>query len=173
MTLSALAQRIESVGRRVNRVVEWLCAGLVAAMVLVVWLGVIGRYFTEGGFSWSEELARYLMIWAALLAVSCAAWWREHVGLDLLSGRLPPGPRRVLKLAIDATCVGFFAFMCVYGIDMVAEGRSQYSTLFGITMQWPFAAVPVSSALAAFQFGVRLATDFADLPRGETAAVPY
>ncbi len=173
MTVTALAQRIESVGRRVNRVVEWLCAGLVATMVLVVWLGVIGRYFTATGFNWSEELARYLMIWAALLAVSCAAWWREHVGLDLLPGLLPAGARRVLKLVIDATCVGFFVFMCVYGIAMVADGRYQFSTLWGLTMQWPFAAVPVSSALAAFQFGVRLVTDFADLPRGDAAAVPY
>jgi TRAP-type C4-dicarboxylate transport system permease small subunit len=173
MVLSALAQRIECIGRQVNRVVEWLCAGLVAAMILVVWLGVGGRYFTEGGFSWTEELARYLMIWAALLAVSCAAWWREHVGLDVVSGRLPVGPRRWLKLLTDALTVGFFVFMCVYGIDMMIEGRSQFSTLFGLSMEVPFAAVPLSSALAAFQFGVRLATDFVDLPRGESAAVPY
>ena len=39
MSLTALAQRFEGVGRRLNRVVEWLCAGLIAVMVLVVWLG--------------------------------------------------------------------------------------------------------------------------------------
>lgn len=173
MALSALARRIECIGRQVNRVVEWLCAGLVAAMILVVWLGVGGRYFTEGGFSWSEELARYLMIWAALLAVSCAAWWREHVGLDIVAGRLPASFRRRLKLLTDALTVGFFIFLCISGIAMTIEGRSQFSTLFGLSMAVPFAAVPVSSALAAFQFGVRLVTDCLDLPRAETAAVPY
>lgn len=173
MALTALAQRIECVGRQLNRVVEWLCAGLVAAMVIVVWLGVGGRYLTETGFSWTEELARYLMIWAALLAVSCAAWWREHVGLDIVPSRLPDGPRRALKLLTDALTVGFFIFMCIYGIDMTIEGRSQFSTLFGLSMEVPFAAVPVSSALAAFQFGVRLITDFSNLSRAETAAVPY
>ena len=173
MTLPALASRIESIGRRINRVVEWACAALVGAMVLVVWLGVGARYLSTGGLSWTEELARYLMIWAALLAVSCAAWWREHVGLDLLPGLLAPSVRRGLKLLIDVLCVVFFVGMCVHGIDMTLEGRHQFSTLFGLSMQLPFAAVPVSSALAAFQFGVRALTDFAELPRAETAAVPY
>jgi len=125
MALTAVALRIEHIGRAVNRVVEWSCAALIAAMILVVWLGVSGRYLTESGFSWTEELARYLMIWAALLAVSCAAWWREHVGLDLLPSRLPPAPRRLLKLVIDGATVLFFVFMCLYGIDMTVEGRTQ------------------------------------------------
>jgi len=173
MTLTVFAQRSEKIGRQVNRVVEWLCGLLMGALVLIVWLGVGVRYFSDGGLSWTEELARYLMIWAALLAVSCAAWWREHVGLEIIPAMLPPQARRGLKLAIDALTVIFFIFMCIYGIGMVIEGRSQFSTLFGLSMELPFAAVPVSSALAAFQFGVRMITEFANLSRSETAAVPY
>lgn len=123
MNLTALAQRLETLGRQVNRRIEWLYALLVAAMI-VVWLGVGARYLTEAGLSWTEELSRYLMIWAALLAVSCAAWWHEHVGLDILSSRLPEGRRRVLKVVIDALCVGFFVFMCVYGIVTPTEAAS-------------------------------------------------
>lgn len=173
MALAHFAKRLENLGRRVNRTTEWICVLLVGAMVLIVWLGVLGRYFTEAGFVWTEELSRYVMIWAALLAVSCAAWWREHVGLDILPALLNTAVRRYLKLVIDSITVGFFVFMCIYGIDMAIEGRTQFSTLFGLTMEVPFAAVPVSSALAAFQFAVRLLTDFVDLPRVEVAATPY
>lgn len=173
MNLTVMAQRTELIGRQVNKLVEYVCGGLVAALVLIVWLGVFVRYFTDGGLSWTEEMARYLMIWAALLAVSCAAWWREHVGLEIIPSMLPVAMRRWLKLVIDAVTVCFFIFMCVYGIGMVIEGQSQFSTLFGLSMELPFAAVPVSSALAAFQFGVRLVTDFVNLPRSEIAAVPY
>jgi len=168
-----MAERIEGIGRQLNRLVEWLCAGLVAAMILVVWIGVAARYLTDGGISWTEELSRYLMIWAALLAVSCAAWWREHVGLELFPALLPELPRRLLKLLVDGLTVAFFLFMGIYGVDMSSEGATQFSTLFGLSMELPFAAVPVSSALAAFQFGVRMITDFARLPRAESAAIPY
>jgi TRAP-type C4-dicarboxylate transport system permease small subunit len=34
---------------------------------------------------------------------------------------------------------------------MTRDGLGQYATIFGITMVVPFAAVPVSSALTAFQ----------------------
>lgn len=58
-------------GARLNRVVEWLCALILAVLILDVGVGVFGRYVIELPVTWTEELARYLMIWAALLAVSC------------------------------------------------------------------------------------------------------
>lgn len=58
-------------GARLNRVVEWLCALILAVLILDVGVGVFGRYVIELPVTWTEELAHYLMIWAALLAVSC------------------------------------------------------------------------------------------------------
>jgi TRAP-type C4-dicarboxylate transport system permease small subunit len=161
MNARVLAAVAATAGRRINRLVEWICALLVGAMVAIVAVGVVGRYATEGGVPWAEEAARYVMIWAALLAVSCGAWWREHIGLDLLHARLPQQARVALRIAVDGVCVAFFAFMAVAGVDMTVEGATQFSTLFGLSMQLPFAAVPVSSALAAFQFLARLLADLA------------
>jgi TRAP-type C4-dicarboxylate transport system permease small subunit len=45
----------------------------------------------------------------------------------------------------------FFIFLTWYGISMTQGGAGQYATIFGMTMFIPFAAVPVSSALTAFQ----------------------
>lgn len=70
----------DRLARRLNWGIERLCALLIALMVLDVWLGVISRYLVEMQITWTEELARYLMIWAALLAVSCGVYYREHVG---------------------------------------------------------------------------------------------
>ena len=47
--------------------------------------------------------------------------------------------------------LSFFLFLTWYGIDMTKAGGSQYATIFGMTMLVPFAAVPVSAALTAFQ----------------------
>ncbi len=67
-----------------NWLVERICALLVGIMVVVIWFGVVERYFLHLGFTWTEELSRYVMIWAALLAVSCGAYYREHIGLDIV-----------------------------------------------------------------------------------------
>lgn len=136
---------------RLNWVVERLCALLVALMVLDIWFGILARYVFELGITWTEELARYIMIWAALLAVSCAAHYREHIGLTLVMESLPIRQRRILHLVLDLIGIAFFAFLFFYGIDMTVAGASQYAMIFGMTMTVPFASVPVASALTVLQ----------------------
>ena len=136
---------------RLNWLVERICALLVGVMVMVIWFGVVERYFLHLGFTWAEELSRYVMIWAALLAVSCGAFYREHIGLNIVRRYLPPQGARILGISLDLVSLAFFLFLAWYGIGMARAGLGQYATIFGITMVVPFAAVPVSSALTAFQ----------------------
>jgi len=136
---------------RLNWLVERICALLVGMMVVVIWFEVVERYFLHWGLTWTEEFSRYVMIWVALLAVSCGAYYREHIGLDLVNRFLPQRAAKVLMIGLDIVSLAFFIFLTWYGIDMTRAGGSQYATIFGMTMLVPFAAVPVSSALTAFQ----------------------
>lgn len=151
---------IDRVAYRLNWFVERICALLVGVMVVVIWFEVVERYFLHIGMTWTEELSRYVMIWAALLAVSCGAYYREHIGLDIVRRFLPDKAGRVLMVALDLVSLAFFVFLTWYGINMTRAGAGQYATIFGITMLIPFAAVPVSSALTAFQV-------FASMLRGQ------
>jgi TRAP-type C4-dicarboxylate transport system permease small subunit len=133
-----------------------VCAALAAAMILIVWFGVFERYVVGMGQTWTEELARFVMIWLALLAIPCAAYYREHIGLEMILVALPLKYRKTLILYLDITCVAFFLFMTYYGILLTRDGATAYATIFSMTMVIPFASVPVSSAFAAFQFVVAM-----------------
>ncbi|MBZ4210573.1 MAG: TRAP transporter small permease [Rhodoferax sp.] len=158
--LQQIGQTSKVLGARLNQAVEWLCALLLGILVLDVGLGVFGRYVIELPVTWTEELARYLMIWAALLAVSSGVARREHVAVTALLDRLPPQTRRQVCLAIDALAFAFFAFLCYFGIGMTRQGADQYATIFDMTMWIPFAAVPVSSALVCVQLVLSGLRDF-------------
>lgn len=136
---------------RLNWFIERLCALLLGAMVVVIWFEVVERYFLHLGMTWTEELSRYIMIWAALLAVSCGAFYREHIGLNIVHRFLPPMGVTILQFTLDLIALAFFLFLAWYGIGMTKAGLGQFATIFGITMVVPFAAVPISSALTAFQ----------------------
>lgn len=142
---------LDTFAYRLNWVIERICALLMGIMVVVIWFEVVERYFLNLGYTWTEELSRYVMIWAALLAVSCGAFYREHIGLNIVQRFLPPTGARILSIILDVVSLSFFLFLAWYGIGMAREGLGQYATIFGITMVVPFAAVPVSSALTAFQ----------------------
>lgn len=151
--------RVVNFATRLNWFLERFCALLVAVMVLDVWFGIVARYLLELGITWTEELARYLMIWAALVAVPCAAFNREHIGLTIVSERLSAGMRRVLHLALDLLGIAFFLFLFIYGLRMTADGFNQYAMIFGMTMTLPYASVPVAAGLTVFQIAASLLRD--------------
>ncbi|TFG39010.1 MAG: TRAP transporter small permease [Syntrophobacterales bacterium] len=152
--------RLDAFGGRLNWVVERLCALLMAALVMVIWFEIFQRYALRLGFTWGEELSRYIMIWAALLAVPVGAYRREHIGLELISNALPVAQRRYLRIVLDIIGLAFFVFMTIYGIGMAASGKTQYATIFGMNMVVPFASVPLCGALTSIQLIVTMLRDF-------------
>lgn len=145
---------VERVGYWVNYLAERLCGVLVAAMIGVVWFGIVDRYFFALGGTWTEELARYIMIWAALLAVPCCTHRREHIGLDLLFKKIPQQHKVKARVFLDLLGMAFFIFLFYYGIMMTKGGATQYATIFGMNMTVPYLSVPVASGLTIFQIFV-------------------
>lgn len=156
-------------GGRLNWVVERFCALLMAALVMVIWFEIFQRYTLGLGFTWGEELSRYIMIWAALMAVPVGAYRREHIGLELVSNLLPPAPRRWLRLVLDGIGLAFFLFLTVYGVGMTTGGKTQYASIFGMTMVVPFASVPICGALTSFQLVVTMLREFSSQTEGKPA----
>jgi TRAP-type C4-dicarboxylate transport system permease small subunit len=69
----------------------------------------------------------------------------------ILFDALPPGWQRLLLLLLDLLALGFFLFLLVYGIGLVESGANRLTMIYGLSKALPFAAVPVSGGLAAFQ----------------------
>ncbi len=159
--MSQLFHYSSQVGSRLNWLIERLCALLVALMVIDVWLGVLSRYVFNLQITWTEEIARYLMIWAALLAVSCGVHYREHIGLMIILEKMPRTIHRWFRLFLDIVGLGFFLILLYYGINLSRDGASQYATIFNMTMVVPYAAVPCSAALASLQMLLVALKDFA------------
>ncbi len=156
--------RTQAFGYRLNWVNERFCALLMATLVLVIWFEVVQRYVFHLGFTWGEEFSRYVMIWAALLAVPVGAYRREHIGLEFVLNMLSSSRRRRLRLVLDLIGLAFFLFLTSYGVGMAASGRTQYATIFGMTMVVPFASVPVCGLLTSIQIVVTLLREFAPPP---------
>ena len=157
---------LEMLSTRLASFTDKACVILLALLVFDVWLGVFARYVWPLPITFMEEAARYLMIWVALLAVSSGIARREHIGMSMLFVMLPANARRFLLLLIDALGIVFFMLLFLYGIGMVERGGRMMTMIYGLTKQIPFAAVPVSAALAATQLCIvawrdqlRLATD--------------
>ena len=70
------------------RALEGLLVLAVAVLVLDVLWGVASRHLLGGQSRWTEELARNLVIWVALLGASVAYATKGHLGVDFFVGKL-------------------------------------------------------------------------------------
>lgn len=160
--LAALAERASRISYRLNWVTERVCALMAAILVLDVWLGVLVRYVVPWQLTFTEEAARYLMIWTALLAISCGIARREHIGVLIFFEKLPRVPRRILLAVLDVLALSFFLYLLYFGVGFVESGLSRFTMIYGMNKALPFAAVPVSAALASVQIVLVALRDQAD-----------
>ncbi len=146
--------------RRLNWYVERACVVLLVLLVLDVWLGVLARYVIPFQMTFTEELARYLMIWMALIAVSSGISHREHIGVLVIFESFPPNMRKWLAVTFDLFAFVFFAIICFYGVGMVERGFGRFTMIDGIPKAYPFMGVPIAGALACIQLTLVALHDF-------------
>ncbi len=149
--LETLGIKAGLLSKRLNHFIEALCVLLLTLLVLDVWLGILVRYVIPLPVTFTEELARYLMIWMALLAVSSGIVYREHIGVEYVFSRFPPLVRRWLALAFDLLAFAFFFALLWYGIDFVQRGFNRVTMIYGIPKGYPFLGVPLAAFVACVQ----------------------
>jgi TRAP-type transport system small permease protein len=155
-----IARHAIVLSRFFNKYVERFCVLLFAILILDVWLGILARYGSSWDLSFTEELARYLMIWMALIAVSCGIAHREHIGVLAIFERFPLSVRKWLAVLFDLVALGFFAVILIYGIGMVERGFGRYTMIHDIPKAYPFLGVPISAGLACLQLILVAVHDF-------------
>lgn len=159
--MQRIGQRVGQIAAGLDWLIARLCVVVLVLLVLDVWLGVVVRFVWPLPITWTEELARYLMIWLALLAASCGIARRAHIGVEIVPNLLPAEIRRWLRLLLDIVAFGFFAALVVYGWGFAEKGLARATMIYGISFFVPFLAVPVSAALCCVQLVLVAIRDFA------------
>lgn len=142
-----------------DRYVAYVCAVLLGLMTVSVLTGVLFRYVFRSPIGWTEEISRYLMIWAATLAISIGVKRNEHIGITTLIDNINFRPIKIfLLIVIDLLVLGFLVVTAWYSIHMVSEARFQVSQSFRASMFIPTLSIPVAMGLAGLQIIFKFAS---------------
>lgn len=138
---------LDLLSRELNRLAEWVMVVLLAALTLLVGVQIAGRFLFAYSIFWSDELARFLLVWAAFLGMSVGVRRKAHPAVDSLVRALPPGEARVAFTVTVACSLLFFLVMVGYGTLLVQRTWLQRSPSLGLRMGLPYLAVPVAGIL--------------------------
>ena len=157
----------------VARVVEFIMGVALVGVALMVCLQVLFRFVLGAPLHYTEEVARYLTIWAALLGASLAMRSGTHFSVGYLVGHLPSPFDRVVIAMSRLLVVGFLITFVVTSSLLLERGLVESSPASRIPMVLVYVAAPISGLLMLFFIAAQVvggdprslpSEEFEDLP---------
>lgn len=152
------------------RALELLLIAIFAVMVADVLWQVFSRYVVGQSSSFTEELARFALIWLTVLGAAYLNGRREHLTMDFLTRKLAPAARARRERRVEWWMFGFAGVVMVVGggyLVYTISRLGQVSPAMGVPLGVVYAVVPVSGLLVMF-----FSFYHAVLARPERAAAP-
>ncbi len=144
---------------------SWLVVYLTLQMTVVVLLGVFTRYVLNDSLAWVEELARYTMIWLSWIGGGLALRRGAHLAVEFVIDALSPRMRAFVVLAGRIATFGFLAIVFWWGLQLTGRVSMQSTIALGISMQIPYAAIPVGALLLGYHLMAVMVFPWARLAR--------
>lgn len=96
---------------------------------------------------WTEELARYALIWMVFLGAGVGVRHAQMIALEFGVRKLPAPAGIALRYLSIVLAMAFFALLIWVGLKFVTLGKTETSPVLGITKDRVYWAMPVGAAL--------------------------
>ncbi len=141
---------------------------IITALLVVMLMQVFFRYVLFSSLPWSEEVARFLLIWLVMLASAYGFSLGEHIKIEFFKKKFIDNEvlTSIFNIAIYIILLFMLSLMVYYGYDL-ADGISfQSSPALRISMFWPTLALPLGGFLMMLQTIKLLLAEFFNLLGG-------
>jgi TRAP-type C4-dicarboxylate transport system permease small subunit len=155
-----MTQAATLAARLLARSTEIIAALLLIAVTALNLTQVGGRYLFSTGFSWTEEVMRYSMIWLMMMGSVACIFRVEHMGIEVLETLVRPERVPLVKSALYSVAAIFCVVILIYGWPLAMRNASQVAPASGISMIVPYLALPVGAALMLVQIALSWLSGF-------------
>jgi TRAP-type transport system small permease protein len=129
----------------------WLALALFWLLGLTVFLQFFTRYALNNSASWTEEIARYLLVATVFIGAAIGVAKNNHIQVDLLYRWLPPRVARLLALAVDVLRLAFCGAMAVYTAMMMRKMTGMQMTVVDLPMNLLYGTVMLGFAVMTWR----------------------
>jgi len=116
--------RSEVIFNKINKIIEVVLVIIFALLVLDVLWQVFSRYLLSRSFSFTEEFARFALIWLSILGAAYLNAKREHLSMDFLYNKLSSQNKKKVSILIE-----IFIFLFALIVMVVGGFNLVYTTL--------------------------------------------
>ncbi len=133
---------------------DWLVMVIFWTLAFIVFLQFFTRYVLNDSLAWTEEIARYGLMWVTFIGGAMVTRRNSHIAVELLSNLMKPGPLRVaLLIFIDVVKFGFLGLLAYFSVTITERMDSQRMTVFELPMSYVYAGVALGCILMFLRQG--------------------
>lgn len=158
---------MKSLAQLVGKALEALCVLILAAMSILVFVNVVLRYGFNSSISVTEEVSRYMFVWLAFLGAVLAFSENQHVSVTVLTDKLSPVGRSLLRLVTDAAML-FCCYLIVDGSWIQFQlNLNNLAPISGLPQGITYLASVIAGVLIGILILARMFTTIVSLGKGE------
>jgi len=116
-------------------------------MTLIVAVQVFFRYVLNHSLFWSEELARFLLVWLTFLGASCAYYRNLNPGVDFFYAKFSLKFQKISFIITHLVSMALFIVMIVFGIKFAFFIRMQITPALQIPKWIILSIIPISGVI--------------------------
>lgn len=139
--------------QRIDKILGILLMVIMATMVVNVIWQVVTRYLSGNPSSFTDELARYLMIWIGILGAAYVSGRNNHVAITLLPSKLSEAKQKILRGVVDFIVMSFALVAFVIGgfrLVYINFVLGQESPALQIPLAYVYLVLPISGILIIY-----------------------
>lgn len=124
----------------------WVALGLFWALGLTVFYQFFTRYVLNNSASWTEEIARYLLIGTVFVGATIGVAKNNHIQVDFFYRFMPRVLSRAMGLLVDVMRIVFFGLAVLMSWQMMQKLGSYKMTVIDLPMNIVYSVVMLGFA---------------------------
>lgn len=171
-----MASAIEALERSLGRL-NWLllnlCKGaaiaLLTVMTGIIVANVFYRYVLNDAVPWSEEIAKFVMVWMTFIAAPVGLSLGAHIAIDALANVLKGRLYFVLQIWIFSAIFALMAMFVDEAWFLTQNARIQRASTIDVSIFYVYLAMPIGcavTALVSLEFWLNAVKGLVDPSRG-------
>lgn len=115
----------------------------VVGIFVVMITQVFFRYVLNNSLSWSEELARFLFVWASMLGAAVVTGNHGHAAIKMLDSLFSSKANAIKEIIFDLVAAAIGLMLFYFGIKLVNGVWNQNSAALKLCYAYVYMAIPV------------------------------
>lgn len=142
---------IKKIDNILTKFLEIMVIILLAISTTSIFIQVIFRYFLRMPILWTEELARYLLIWLAFLGSVLGIKNNAHLNIEIFLRIVKGKVKQLLNIMRCTIQIAFLIALIKGGLEIIPKLGKFKSPMLQIPMNWVYISLVIGGGLMIYE----------------------